>query len=203
MKKEIFYHYSDKSDLDKDKLKFIKPKEEFNRPKTGIWVGKEKSIWKNYIYRTCNKCKVYTYKTIINLDNIYMLTIKNFQTFYKIYRTRKITLNDLKEFNYKIYNINWKKFIKNNPNCKGIYLTFDPHAENIYKNIKIPPGYITNYTHFSRVMMYPPIKKKLLDIFSNKLWRIPSDPEMFVDIWHDKSLCIWDKSAIIEFKLIK
>ena len=171
-----------------DKIKFIKPTTAFNRPRTGLWLAK-KNLWRDqWEGGTTNSSNyekqiTYEYKVKVNMTNIFMITIDNFQNFFKLYKTNKY------------YNINWKKFIKDNPFCKGIYLTFDPNDYKLYKNIKFPLG-----------PKFPPISKERQELLlkNNIILENRGIPyvKMFVLSWLIPSLCVWDKTAILDFKLI-
>lgn len=204
MKISTFSFYSDKKTLTIDKIKFIKPTENFNRPRTGLWMAKNK-IWYNFANDGFDDNSDYKkqikhqYKVKVDMTDIFLLTLDNFQDFFKLYKKTH-------------HNINWKKFIKENPKYKGIYLTFDPYDDKLFKNIKLPLGPKVNFENvFKNIIKNNTIfksKKDILDAkqifyefhkFSPKY--LPSDVEMFVVSWLIPSICVWDKSAILNFKL--
>lgn len=185
MKTSTFSFYSDKNTFTIDKLKLIKPTEIFPKPeRTCIWLAKNK-IWHKFCTDEAFNLKSikYQYKVKVDMTDIHLLTLDNFQNFFKLYKKTH-------------YNIDWNKFITNNPTCRGIYLTFDPRTLFFSNNIKFPLGRLLTPT--------PKSKKKLmhsLEIIYPGDRAIP-DVLMFILFWDIPSLCVWDKSAILVFKLI-
>lgn len=185
MKTSIFSFYSDKKKFTINNLNFTKPTEDCPKPINGLWLAKSKD-WYDWCKKESYNLKniKHQYKVKVDMTDIYLLTLDNFQNFFKLY----------KKFSYYI---NWKKFVKNNPTCKGIYITFN-YNDIMYSNtIKLPLGKLLTPT--------PESKKKLmhkLDIIEPGE-RAILDVELFIFCWDIPSLCVWDKSAVLDFKLIK
>lgn len=166
MKTAVFSFYSDKNTFTIDKLKFIKPTKNYNRPRSGLWLAKN-NTWKDFVINDFDDSMVYKkqitykYKVKIDMTDIFILTIENFINFFKEY-----TANHYDE-------INWNKFVKMNPTIKGIYLNFYPTLL-YYKYVRLAPFKLSKFNYVKNFILR---------------WMIPS-------------LCIWDKSAILDFKLI-
>jgi hypothetical protein len=153
-----FSHFSKDKTLTLNKLIFNYKNNIKNFKPNGFWFS-FKNLWYTQILVDMKEPneKIYKYIADIDMKNIFILTEKNVKKFFTKYQ---IKLSDT-------YVVNWKKFIKNYPKCKGVFLNFNPHntifARQGTDSINIEP-YI--------------------------LW---------LSIWDISSLCLFDKSAIINF----
>jgi hypothetical protein len=175
----IFSYYTNNNQLTINNMKNYKQQKDF-KPK-GIWFAKRK-IWYNYVLYELpknNKNRVkYKYNVKVDMKNIYILKSDKVKEFYDKYTIDKgtsipITINKT-QLNIVNYVINWCKFTKENPLSTGFYIDFDPHG----------------YRHPNKWNL------SLTELFKQ-------GDIMFMNMWDLPSICVWDKTAIIEFKYEK
>lgn len=194
MKTTIFSFYSNKKNLTLNKVKFTEPTQDYNRPRTGLWLAKNK-LWYNLVKNHFVENAFYKeqlkhlYKVKVDMTDIFLLTKKNYQDFFNLYK-KKTNSN----------RINWKKFIKENPTCKGIYLTFDPDIYR-YLNSALKNGI--------KIKALSEEDKNLSDKQFMRKYNMTSLPfsefpehDRYIIPWFISSICVWNKSAIVDFKLI-
>jgi hypothetical protein len=262
MKVENFSFFSDKNDFTIDKIKVKKPNYGCNRPyENGFWVAKN-NIWYKLVNESDGamgsfiKRIDYKYNIEVDMSNIYILTETNCKNFFLKYMSNSVS-------------INWNKFIKLNPRCKGIYLTinnlknfrnkiinkFEKKYQNkdillnilrVYlpkdfiklqkkkqknKNLNLYHGldsesvyYLETFVnsfytlndyknkefmdwYLADIVLNNTNNASLSNNANNKILSKNDKIEIFgafcLAIWLIPSLCIWDKSAVLDVKFVK